>query len=115
MRVLEQALHQMAHFGAGGFSALDQGRIDESAPVFGVGDVPLLLKNPNGSENRVIGEHLIARQAVQNLLDGGRPPLPEDFHEPELGFGKGRRRFRRHSLFLPNIAVKALDGLGRKR
>ena len=94
--VLEEALHQVANLGAGGFGALDQRRVDEGATVLGVGDVALLLQDSNGRQYRVVGQKFIARKVVQDLLDGGRPALPEDFHQPQLGFGQGRRSFRRH-------------------
>src|SRR5947207_974731 len=100
MGVLEEAADQVADFEAGGLLASYQRHIDVGAPVFDVLHVAFLFQDPDSGEDGVISQRRLGRQGLQQLMDGARPLLPKQIHEPQLSFRQGWGCSRRH-LFLP--------------
>jgi hypothetical protein len=100
--VAEEAADEVADGGATGLVAADDGLVNEGAGFFGlgVGDVPFVFQDAERGEDGVVGESEVFGEGLVDLGDGGGASVPEDVHEPELGFGEVRGSFACQRLLL---------------
>jgi hypothetical protein len=93
--VAEEAADQVANGRPARFIAADDGLVNEGAGFFtlGMGDVPLFFQNAERSKDGVVREAEVPREGVSDITDCGGAPVPEDVHEPKLGFGEVRGSF----------------------
>ena len=105
-RVPEKAADQVANRVPAGLLTADHRLVAERAALvgFGVGDVALLLQDPQGGQDGVIGEAEILREGVGDFGNRGCAAVPQDIHQPEFRLGEIRRSFagQRQLLQLKN-------------
>ena len=85
--VAEETPHHVADFGAAGFLLGDAGAVEEGSAFLAVADVALLLEDADGGEDGVVGQRCAFGHRGDEIADGGFSALPQELHEPELGFG----------------------------
>src|SRR6266404_2933491 len=58
--------------------------------------IALSLQNPDGGQNRVVGQSGLLSNRIKHLLNRARALEPEHIHDPQLGFGQSSRLSRWH-------------------
>src|SRR5271166_3332250 len=111
VRVLEEAMGQMANFGARRIRTSDQRPVNVGAAILYMAEVALLFEDADGGQHGVIRQRRFPGQGVEHLLDGRWALLPEHVHEPEFRFSQGCRFARGHE---PSSSLELLDAVEMK-
>src|SRR5262249_25914547 len=90
-RIVEKTFEQIADHALLRLLAINQGAVDECAPLLLVLDISLLLQYPHHCQNRAVGQPRI-RQRFDDFRNRRLPFVPEHVHQLKLDFGQ-RRRF----------------------
>ena len=87
--VLEEAAEDLANGALAGLVAGNAGLIEEGASVLFVLEIAFVFEDAEDREDGGVGGGRVGRKGIENVFDGGGTTVPEDVHEPELGFGEG--------------------------
>lgn len=88
MGIAEETANEMPNLRAAGLIPLNERAEDVGTAILVVSDVPFFLEDPDGRENRVVGESRLRLQPVQNLLHRSLSLVPEHLHDAQFRFGE---------------------------